>query len=210
MSKIKIFMLSSLLSALTFSCTENSETTVVLLGEESYVEEITSVIPDSLLNLFETYFGTIHSGYIPPNIEGEYVITPKQRVFSNIPESNWPLDVIEPNMRITLSKQHNRECIIRLDEATSTLTDTVYVTGLDNFFTIYYTEEKVLQHSGYEHCIVRDIIIKGEMTEYGINDLNIASIIANVKDNSNGDIFQYKRGDFFIYKDGDRFSEKIN
>ena len=210
MNKVKVYIACLILSAITMGCTKNSETTVVFLGEESYVEEITNVIPDSLLNLFETYFGTIHSGYIPPNVEGEYLITPKQRVFSNIPESQWPLDIVEPNVKITLSKQHNRECIIQLDEATSTLTDTVYITGRDNFFTIYYTEEKILQHSGYEHCVIRDIIIKGEMTEYGIDNLNIASIIANVKDNSNGDIFQYKRGDFFIYKDGDRFSEKLN
>lgn len=210
MNIIKAFIISILLATLTYSCTTNDETTVVLLGEEGYVKELTDVIPDSLLNVFETYFGTIPSGYIPPNVEGEYVITPKQRVYSNIPESDWPLDIVEPDINITLSKQHNRECIIQLYEATSTLTDTVYICGQDNLFAVYYTEQKTLEHSGYEHHITRDVIFKGEMTDSGIKDLNIASIIVDVKDNSNGNIIQYKKGDFFIYKDGDRFSERIN
>lgn len=210
MDKLKALIAGLMLSALALGCTKNSETTVIFLGKESYVEKIENVIPDSLIGVFENHFGTLHSGYIPPNVEGVYMINPKKRVFSSIPDSIWLQDVVEPDIRITLSKQHNRECILLLEEATATLTDTVYITGHDRFFTVYYTEKKMMMHSGYEHSIVRDIIIKGEMTEYGIENLNIASIIENVKDNSDGNIFQYKRGDFFIYKDGDGFSEKIN
>lgn len=206
----KILIIGLLLSALTYSCTTNDDTTVILLGEEAYVKEVIEVIPDSLLNIFEDYFGSIPFGYIPPNVEGEFVVTPKQRIFSNIPETDWPLDVIEPDFSLSMSRQHNRVCILQLNEVSNTLTDTVYVTGRDKYFAIYYTEEKTLQHSGYEHDITRNVIMKGEMTDSGIKNLNIASIIVNAKDNSNGEITQYKKGDFFIYKDGDGFSEKIN
>ena len=210
MNNIKVIILGSLFSLLLLSCTKNDDTTVILLGEEAYIEKITDVIPDTLQHVFEEYFGTIPSGYIPPNVEGEYIISPKQRIFSNVPEDNWPLDIIEPDINITMSKQHNRECILQLKEATETLTDTVYITGYDNLFTVYYTEEKTLQHSGYEHYITRNVIFKGEMTDYGIKNLKIASIIVNADDNSHGNIIQYKRGDFFLYEDGDNLSEKIN
>ena len=206
----KIFIICFLLFSLTYSCTTNDDTTVILLGEELYIQELTEVIPDSLINVFEEHFGIIPAGYIPPKVEGEFVISPKQRVFSNIPESEWPLDIVEPNINMILSKQHNRECILQLSEGNATLTDTVYITGIDNSFAVYYTEEKVLQHSGYEHQITRNVIFKGEVTESGIEDLNIASIIVDVKDNSNGNMIQYKKGDFFLYKDGDGISEKIN
>lgn len=210
MNNIKVIILGSLFSLLLLSCTKNDDTTVILLGEEAYIEKITDVIPDTLQHVFEEYFGTIPSGYIPPNVEGEYIISPKQRIFSNVPEDNWPLDIIEPDIDITMSKQHNRECILQLKEATETLTDTVYITGYDNLFTVYYTEEKTLQHSGYEHYITRNVIFKGEMTDYGIKNLKIASIIVNADDNSHGNMIQYKRGDFFLYEDGDNLSEKIN
>lgn len=210
MNNIKVIILGSLFSLLLLSCTKNDDTTVILLGEEAYIEKITDVIPDTLQHVFEEYFGTIPSGYIPPNVEGEYIISPKQRIFSNVPEDNWPLDIIEPDINITMSKQHNRECILQLKEATETLTDTVYITGYDNLFTVYYTEEKTLQHSGYEHYITRNVIFKGEMTDYGIKNLKIASIIVNADDNSHGNMIQYKRGDFFLYEDGDNLSEKIN
>ena len=171
MNNIKVIILGSLFSLLLLSCTKNDDTTVILLGEEAYIEKITDVIPDTLQHVFEEYFGTIPSGYIPPNVEGEYIISPKQRIFSNVPEDNWPLDIIEPDINITMSKQHNRECILQLKEATETLTDTVYITGYDNLFTVYYTEEKTLQHSGYEHYITRNVIFKGEITDYGIKNL---------------------------------------
>ena len=92
MNNIKVIILGSLFSLLLLSCTKNDDTTVILLGEEAYIEKITDVIPDTLQHVFEEYFGTIPSGYIPPNVEGEYIISPKQRIFSNVPEDNWPLD----------------------------------------------------------------------------------------------------------------------
>lgn len=209
MNKIKIIILTFIFSSLFFSCTENDNTTVVLLGKETYLKKMTEVIPDSLIGVFENYFGTIPSGYIPPNIEGEYIVSPKRRIFSNVSQDNWPLDIVEPDFSMTLSRQHNRECIMQLNEASSTLTDTVYISGYDNMFSVYYTEDKTLQHSGYEHNITRNIIVKGEITDYGIKDLKIASIIVKAYDNSNGNIIQYKSGDFFLYEDGDKFSEKV-
>lgn len=209
MNKIKILILTFVFSSLFFSCTENDSTTVVLLGKETYVQKMTEVIPDTLISVFENYFGAIPSGYIPPNIEGEYIVSPKRRIFSNVSQDNWPLDIVEPDFSMTLSRQHNRECIMQLNEASSTLTDTVYISGYDNMFSIYYTEDKTLQHSGYEHNITRNIILKGEITESGIKNLKIASIIVKAYDNSNGNIIQYKSGDFFLYEDGDKFSEKV-
>ena len=209
MNKIKILILTFIFSSLFFSCTENDSTTVVFLGKETYLKKMTEVIPDSLIGVFENYFGTIPSGYIPPNIEGEYIVTPKRRIFSNVSQDNWPLDIVEPDFNMTLSRQHNRECIMQLNEASSTLTDTVYISGYDNMFSVYYTEDKTLQHSGYEHNITRNIILKGEITDTGIKDLKIASIIVKAYDNSNGNIIQYKSGDFFLYEDGDKFSEKV-
>ena len=38
--------------SMLFSCTKNDSSTIILLGTESYVDDILDVIPDSLVNTF--------------------------------------------------------------------------------------------------------------------------------------------------------------
>lgn len=209
MNIIKTSIFVIVLSFIIHSCTTNDDTTVILLGKENYVEEVNKIIPDTLLDVFESYFGTINTGYIPPNIEGTYILNPKKRVYSNI-STGWPLDVVEPELKLTISEQHNRVCIMEIDEYVSTVTDTAYISGYDNFFTVYLTERKALVYSGCETDITRNIICKGEITPNGIKNLHIATVILDVEDDSHGNIVQYNEGDFFIYKDADSFSNLID
>ena len=106
--KISKLMIPIVALFLFSNCTKNDNTTVVLLGEESYVEDMLSVIPDTLLDVFDTHFGGIYNGLIPPNIEGDFLMTQKQRVFSNITEG-WPLDVIEPDVTLSIYKDKSKE-----------------------------------------------------------------------------------------------------
>ena len=191
---------------LFFSCTKNDKDTIILLGTESYVDDILDVIPDSLRIVFNTHFGEIPQGYVPPKVEGDFVVAPKQRCYSNVP--NWPLDVVEPNMSLHLSNQHNSVVEIMLAEATETFTDTVFVVGHDNLFTIYYQETKILSVGGNDISLTRGVIIKGEMCEEGIRDLYFTNIIMNVEGDPGNTLST--RGQFFIYKDGDGLARKEN
>ena len=190
--------------SMLFSCTKNDSSTIILLGTESYVDDILDVIPDSLVNTFVQYFGAIPRGYVPPNIEGSFVVTPKQRCYSNVP--NWPMSIIEPNMNLSLTNQHNSVVEISLIEANETFTDTVYVIGHDNEFTVYYQENKLIDLVENEAQMKRGIIIKGKMGSDGIKDFMFASIIMEVKGDLYGVLAQ--RGQFFIYKDGDGLARK--
>jgi len=207
MKYLNIFALA-VVSMIMLNCTKNDETTVILLGKESYIQDITKVIPDSLQSTFTEHFGMIHEGYIPPKVEGKFVMAKKERVYSNIGAS-WPLTVVEPNMYFTIKDQHNREANFILGEATETETDTVYICGNDNYFTLYYIEEKVMTYLGFNSRIKRAVLFNGEISEWGIKNLYNASVILEAYDNSGGSIVQYKKGDFFIYKDSDGLSERI-
>lgn len=189
---------------LFLACTKNDSSTIVLLGAESYVNEILDVIPDSLISAFNSHFGEIHCGYVPPKIEGKYVIAPKQRCYSNV--TTWPLNVVEPNMSLRLTDQHNRVVEIHLTEAMDMFTDTVYISGYDNFFTVYYQEYKSIVMDGYDAVIRRGIIIKGEMCDDGMKDLYFANIIMEVNGDVGDDLV--KQGQFFIYRDGDGLARK--
>ena len=192
------------LLCLLFACTKNDSTTLVLLGTESYVKDILDAIPDTLRDTFEQRFGEIPQGYKPPKIEGDFVVAPKQRCYSNV--TNWPLSVVEPNMSLHFTNQHNRVVEINLIEALDMFTDTAYITGYDNFFAVYYREYKSIVIDGNEAIIERGIIIKGEMSDEGIKNLYFANIIMNVNGDVSDDLV--RPGEFYVYRDGDGLARK--
>ena len=190
--------------ALLPACTKNDDSTVVLLGTESYVETIIEAIPDTLRTTFEQQFGEIPQGYVPPKIEGRFVFDPKQRCYSNV--AYWPLNVVEPNMSLRFSNQHNSVVELNLAEATETFTDTVYVVGHENLFTVYYQESKPMTVDNDAVVLKRGILIKGEMCDEGIRNLYFANIVMDVEGNAETALVE--PGQFFIYKDGDGMARK--
>lgn len=194
------------------SCTKNEENTIVPIGTEYYVDDILSVIPDSLQTRFIAEFGGIPEGPMPPKIEGSFKMSPKQRMTSNV--SGWPLQAMEPDMFLRFSKQHNELIQIDLNEATENFTDTVFVCGKDNNFAVYFIEDKEYDMAmNTTTCHVkmkRGVIIKGKITNDGIDDFRYATIIMNTEDDSNGLIEQYPNGSYFIYKDGNGKAENCD
>lgn len=186
------------------ACTKNDSTTLILLGTEYYVEDILNAVPDTLREAFEQHFGEVPQGYVPPKIEGNYVIAPKQRCFSN--HLDWPLSVVEPNMWLQFTNQHNRVVEINLAEALDMFTDTVYITGYDNMFTVYYQEYKTVVLEENEATMKRGVIIKGEMCDDGMKNLYFANIIMDVIGDVSNELIS--PGQFFIYRDGDGLARK--
>lgn len=187
------------------SCTKNDENTIVLIGTEYYIDDIITVVPDSLQTRFFAEFGSIPEGPVPPKIEGSYVMNPKQRVSSNV--AGWPLQTVEPNMYLRFAKQHNGIAEMDLNEATETVTDTVFVCGNGTAFAVYFIEDKRYEipfnEQTYHARVKRGIVMKGKATADGLSDFRYASIIMESEDDSNGLIGQYSPGSYFIYKDAD-------
>lgn len=187
------------------SCTKNDENTIVVIGTEYYIDDIMTVIPDSLQTQFMAAFGEIPRGAVPPKIEGSYVVDPKTRCGSNLPD--WLLQVDEPNAYLRFTRQHNGIAVLDLNESTEHVTDTVFVMGNGNKFTVYFIEDKSYQmpYNGqsYQVWMKRGIVMRGQVTANGLADFRLASIILKAEDNSNGVLTQYAPGSYFIYKDGD-------
>lgn len=194
------------------SCTKNDENTIVLIGEEPYIDDILTVIPDTLKPMFDAVFGSIPQGPVPPKIEGSFVVDPKQRVNSNV--ATWPLSVIEPNVYLRFSDQHNGVVAMDLNEATEQLTDTVFVMGRNQDFTIYFVEDKAydvpFNGQSFHVKVKRGVIMKGTMNDRGMANFAIASIIMEAVDDSGGLLGQYPPGSFFVYRDGNGLAETLD
>lgn len=188
------------------SCTKNDDNTIALIGTEYYIDDILAVVPDSA---FLANFGSYPHGSIPPKIEGSYVMDPKQRVYSNV--LGWPLTLVEPNVYLRFGKQHNGVAVMDLNEATEQVTDTVFVMGNNDDFTVYFVEDKAydvpFDTTTYHVKMKRGIIMKGKVAETGLANFRMASVIMEIEDNSNGALSQYPVGSYFIYKDGDNLAE---
>lgn len=193
------------------SCTKNDDDTIALIGTEYYVDDILSVIPDTLQARFFADFDSIPKGPVPPKIEGSYVMSPKQRVSAHV-NMPWPPQTIEPNMYLRFTKQHNGIAELDLNETTETVTDTVFVCGNDNAFAVYFIENKQYEipFNGltYHARVKRGIVMKGQVTSEGLKDFRYATIIMETEDDSDGLIGQYDNGSYFIYKDGDGIAKR--
>ena len=184
------------------SCTKNDTTTISLIGTEYYIDDILSVIPDSLETRFFADFGSIPEGPIPPKIEGSYVMDPKQRVSSNV--ADWPLQAVEPNVYLRFSGQHNGLVTINLNDPTETFTDTVFVQGNGQNFAIYFVEDKEITNFSVPVRMKRGIIMKGRVTDAGLADFCYATVVLEKEDELNQLV---DPGSYYIYKDGDGTAE---
>lgn len=201
MKRLKLFILMAVAAVIMVGCTDNDKTTIVLLGEEEYFNEIIKVIPRELINEFDLRFG-VQKGNLPPKVEGEYVMAPKKRVYSTLSKTVWPLDVQEPNVYLKFENQNNRVAKFYHNEEFVAAVDTIYVMGKDDRFTAYYIENRVFDYGIYEVKMKRGIIYGGRVTDDGIKYLKYANVIMDVQDDSNGAIETYPVGTFFIYEDG--------
>ena len=205
----KIACLALVLFGMVFaSCTKNDENTIVLIGEELYIDSILTVIPDTLKPEFDVVFGSIPTGPVPPDIEGSYVVVQKMRVCSNVPY--WPLSVVEPNVYLKFADQNNGVATMDLAEATEHMTDTVFVMGSQRNFTVYFVENKAYEIQSFHVKIKRGVIMKGAITPEGLSNFMIATVIMEAEDDSQGALSQYPPGSFFVYRDSDGLAENFD
>ena len=165
----KIGILALVLIGMMFaSCTKNDESTIVLI--ERYIDDILTVIPDTLRPVFDSYFGVVPEGPVPPRIVGSYVVDPKMRYASNV--ELWPLSVLEPNVYLRFSDQNNGTVTMDLAEATEQMTDTVFVMGHHKDFTVYFIENKAydipFETQSFHVRVKRGVIMTGTVGLLGL------------------------------------------
>lgn len=186
------------------SCTKNDTNTIALIGTEDYIEDINSMVPDSLQAQFFANFGSIPSGAIPPKIEGSYKMNPRQRIANNI---GLPVPADELPAYLRFSDQHNGLVTIEFNDATETFTDTVFVQGRGQDFVVYFIEEKVIEDFSVPVKMKRAVIMKGRVTETGLADFRYATIVREKED----ELDQLAAlGSYFIYKDSDGNTERFD
>ena len=196
----------NILLSMTLCKKESTEgESIILLGTEKYVKKLTEIIPEEWQDDFLTYYGEIPQGYIPPNIEGEYAISPKQFVYSNFVDLSDDLD-----MYLKVIDQHNRVATVEFYEGETLHTDTAYIMGSKQNFSLYFVEKRTRDFEGDITSVNRIVLITGEKTPEGIKNLRFGSMILDVREGVNPFIGSFTPGWFFIYKDQDGLAENCH
>lgn len=177
-----------------------NDDSIILLGTEEYVKPIEDMLPDTLRTHFIAHFGDMPQGYIPPCIEGEYLIE-KQFCHSNFVNASD-----DDSLFLRISQQHNRVASVELHEHDTIRIDTAFVMGSGQKFTLYLTESKSLHFQG-EHTLSRSIIISGEKTIDGIKNVRLGTIVLAYDNDNNPYVGSFTPGCYFIFQDEDGLAE---
>ena len=206
--KIIVFVFCCLLLSVAFTeCSKQTAESdiVVLLGTESYVKPLSEFMIEDIADDFESHYGSIPEGYIPPNVEGEYLISPTKFHYSNI-----GIFSDNPDIHLRITNQHNRIATVELDDRGIIKIDTAYLMGKGPDFTLYFSETREMNYFGSSSQVERCVIIKGEKSDNGIKHLQIGLIILKASQSSNPWIGNFQTGDYFIYYDGNYMSDNCD
>lgn len=196
------FILLAMVLSFTDCNKSDDNVSIVLIGKEDYVLPVEDFIPDSLQTTIDYRLGTMPVGFFPCCVEGEYVISPTKFCYSNFVDLSNGNDI-----HFRISNQHNRVAKVELNEGGTVVTDTAYLMGHGQFFTLYLKENRQQYKSS---AIERSVIIKGEKTDDGIKDLMIATIVLDASQGQNPFVGSFIPGWYFIYKDQDGLAENCD
>lgn len=171
------------------------------VNEQLLAKKIEDIIPKRFVDSLKKYGLDINSGIYPPNIEGEYLMSPQVLVSSNIAE-DAPNHVFVDNY-IRFYNQNNSDFSIELESREdNTLTKSVRtaISGSGNKFTVYGTllAERAGQQTTFAY------LYSGSLDETGIAGFRYGLI--NMGTDGNGQFI--KHGGCRIIDDRNGFSPK--
>ena len=160
--------------------------------QEAFLSEL-DIMPNDLL--------------FPPNINGEYKISMKQYLNSNI-----GFDFFDDDQDVLLRvfDQQNRLAKVDFFENGTSRIDDAYVIGKDNLFNLYFKENREMEFMGKKYRYDRLVVITGEKDRDGIRNLHFGNVILEVENSEDPLVGEFQSGWYFIYKDADGMSELGN
>ena len=209
--KLHIIGLALALTAIFSGCKPETGDTIILVGEETAFMTVKELMNEDLNDAQQNAFLSKlpdlsdNTDVLPPDIMGEYKISPKQFVESNI---GFDFFSDDHDVLLRVFNQQNRLAQVDFFESGVSRIDDAYVIGEGNFFTLYFTEEREIEFMGVAYSYERLIVITGEKVTEGIRNLRFGNIILNVENGIDPLVGDFEPGWFFIYKDADGLSEK--
>jgi hypothetical protein len=193
-------------------CTPGKDDTIIVFGGESNFQTMEDLMKDYLsVTEQEAFLSELdimpNDLLFPPNINGEYKISMKQYLNSNI-----GFDFFDDDQDVLLRvfDQQNRLAKVDFFENGTSRIDDAYVIGKDNLFNLYFKENREMEFMGKKYRYDRLVVITGEKDRDGIRNLHFGNVILEVENSEDPLVGEFQSGWYFIYKDADGMSELGN
>lgn len=175
------------------------------LDENGLTKDITNLVPQEILTIMIENGLPIYGGANPPNIEGEYLVSPLILLNSNVPGESPGVEF--PDLELFFRGQNNRDLKVMVntnvgDEMGVGLGS--FIVGDDCEFSVF-VEIFVTRNSDNDAKAVQ--VFSGCLSEDGIKDLITAVFVID----DNGDPYNefIENGEGRVLYDEDRLSERI-
>jgi hypothetical protein len=192
-----IYLFAVLITTVLFnSCKDD------LVNEEGLTDDITNLVPDSILTIIKDMGMPINGGANPPVIQNSYLISPFVLVNSNI-DSDIPGHKYN-DFIVTFYDQNNKDLTISMNYDNYPETGTglgAFVVGENDEFSVF-AEVQAKSTDGSKAKVV--MIFSGKWTEEGIKDIYFANFVIDNYGNETG--FWIENGQGRIIYDSDGFS----
>ncbi len=150
--------------------------------QEGTIADIKNWANPEVIDAIKDLGYTIHEGDNPPNIEGEFQISPRILEATNV-QGDWPIGTTFNRINMTLSNQDNSTLTVNFAgqelASNGTLTNTLvvdnflensYITGSGNLFTAFFKVNE--DNNGIAAQLL--YAFSGEITENGISNIRNA------------------------------------
>ena len=165
---------------------------------------IDHVIPPDIRDQMDPYI-TIYDGNNPPNIEGEFIISPSELTYNSV--GDYPVGHVFADTYIKFLNQdmHANTLDYREKQSSSSQTgEGAFISGDGNNFSVFFNTDGIGHYSEYDINYKTALIISGTKTSDGISNLQYAFVMVDKSDDPKPYIIPV--GAFRVIKDGDGFS----
>jgi hypothetical protein len=202
MKSIKLTI--ALIQMITFmsSCKKD----VKEVDSDGLTNDITTLVPQSVLNEMKSMGLKINGGNTPPVLSQSFTASPFIMTASNIADDQSSIGSQFTDFRFTFTDFNAKDLTLKLNYNTggSDAGNGIgcYVVGSNNEFTIFAS--LVNSNSNNEKAQIV-MVLSGTYTSNGISNLQNAAFMINNYGNPNGTYIANGKGRVFV--DGDKFTE---
>ena len=177
-------------------------------GDSFETKRINRVIPEDILDQMDDYI-PIYDGGNPPNVEGQYLISPVAITFDGT--NQYEIGDVFTDIYCQFLNQDMAHNTLDYNEKTGSSTSTgtgAFISGEGNRFSVFFNTEGVSVFSDYSINIKTALVISGIMTSEGIKDVYYAFVLVDKGDDPSHHIIDI--GGFRVFKDSDGLSVPVN
>ena len=171
-------------------------------------DPIKNVIPDDILDQMDDYI-PIYEGKNPPNVEGQYLLSPSELVYDSTHGFNIGHIFDDLYFQFLNQDMDNNTLDYVEEQGNSSQVGTgAFISGEGDRFSVFFNTDGNAVYDDYSFWYKTALVISGIKTAEGIKELDYAFVMVDKGDDPKP--YYISRGSFRVFKDGDGLSTNTN